>query len=212
MEASAKWDSAAACSGEGLAGGRPPGLQTSGEPEYAVQVSTAALIRGCPVISQMWPFAWPVSQSCSASDGWYVHGLVEFAAACFHGVVPGSITQRRSSASVSAPRKNGQHVCSQAMPQGTSQLADSTVGQKRAQLGGHGWHLPSWHECECIPVAPAIPLGGTRAIPIRASPLGARARSDRQTDRRTPGLFASHSGASASMARHGHPLLGGPPP
>ena len=160
-----------------------------------------ALIRGCPEMSQMWPFAWPVSQTCSASDGWYVHGLVEFAAACFHGFVPGSITQRRSSASASAPRKNGQHVCSQAMPQGTPQLADSTVGQKEAQLGGHGWHLPSWHGCECIPVAPAIPLGGTRAIPIPA-------RCARAVWAK---VFAPHIGAIASMARHGHPLLGGHP-
>jgi hypothetical protein len=102
--ASAKWDSAAACSGEGLAGGRPPGVQTSGEPEYVTQASAAAFISGCPEMLQIWPFAWPVSQTCSALDGWYVHGVVEFAAACFHGFVPGWITQRRSSASASAPR------------------------------------------------------------------------------------------------------------
>jgi hypothetical protein len=149
LEASAKWDSAAACSGEGLAGGRPPGVQTSGEPEYATQASAAARISGCPEMLQIWPFAWPVSQTCSALDGWYVHGVVELAAACFHGFVPGLITQRRSSCSREACV---QHVCRQNMPQGTSHVC--TVGQKEAQLDGH------WRgECECI----CMPAGGPRA-------------------------------------------------
>ena len=187
LEASAKWDSAAACSGEGLAGGRPPGVQTSGEPEYAIQASAAALISGFPEMLQIWPFAWPVSQTCSALDGWYVHGVVEFAAACFHGFVPGWITQRRSSASASAPR-NGprsttrstlrltaagmQHVCRQNIPQGTSHVC--TVGQKEAQLVGH-WRGEC--ECTCMP-AGAIPIG--RALGRRDLGRAAAANTTRR--------------------------------
>lgn len=147
MAASSKWDSAAACSGEGLAGGRRPGVQTSGEPEYATQASAAAFTSGCSEMLQMWPLAWPVSQTCSTLDGWYVHGFVEFAAACFH--VASCLASPTAAACSSELRRL-------ALPAkyATGNIARlHPVGQKEAQLDGH------WRgECECI----CMPAGAIR--------------------------------------------------